>query len=315
MSDLPHSLRSLRNIAQLLAESEWQGIKGVAEINSGRSGKTAVILVGTHGNEPVGLAAIRYLLSDLILETGKLYFVLANPQAIQNYFDAKDAPAREACRYVKKNLNRLPEKAELTQSDCYEFNRAAELLPLLEQADAVLDLHSTSSDAPPMLITVDDSASCLTQDPLFPFSNIVSGIHNHLCGQFLIQLAESASLRVLAECGQHEALASHQRAIDISLCFLHQLGMASVNEKAEMHCVDIQSYQVQEAVFVPKECGDFRLRQTIQPFEWLEKGRVIACNGTDKEVIIPRDGYAIMCPNTTKTLDCSEALLFLCSER
>ena len=50
-------------------------IEHVLEIDSGKVGAHVAILACTHGNEPVGLAAIDYLTSDLQLTSGKLYFL------------------------------------------------------------------------------------------------------------------------------------------------------------------------------------------------------------------------------------------------
>lgn len=306
-------LSSLESVLELMADATTEEIPSVVEIDSGIAGPSAAIIACTHGNEPVGLGAIRYLLSDLILRRGKLYFIIGNPEAAQCYFSADCELGKEGARYIDKNLNRLPEKEALADSEHYEFRRAAELLPILEEVDGVLDLHSTSSDAPPMLICVDEASARLVQDSLFPFSHVITNICEHISGKFLIEHCMQARLRILAECGQHECLEASQRAIDIALTFLHRMGLVEDFQAPDKE-KEVAYYHVKQAVFLPKDCGEFRLRNLIEPFEFIEKGRVIACNGTDKELEAPDSGYAIMCPETHNVLDGSEAVLFLCDK-
>ena len=304
-------IAKLESVLHLLADVSAEGAPSVVKIDSGTSGPSAAIVACTHGNEPVGLAAIQYLLSDLILRRGSLYFIIGNPKAAECYFSATCNIGKEDSRYIDKNLNRLPKKDKLTGSTEYEFQRAAELLPILEEVDGVLDLHSTSSDAPPMLICVDDASTRLVQDSLFPFEHVITNIQNHMSDQFLIEYCTQARLRILAECGQHESLDASQRAIDISLAFLHRMGLVEDFAPPERKR-QVNYYHAKQAIFLPKDCGEFRLRQMIHPFEYIEKDQDLACNGSDTVTSSPDSGYAIMAPETTNTLDCNEALLFLC---
>jgi succinylglutamate desuccinylase len=301
----------LKSVADRLAEASAEGIPGVLKIESSNPGPSVAILAGTHGNEPVGFAAFDYLLSDLTLNAGSLYFILSNPKAVQWYFDAECADGRESSRYIDRNMNRLRAESVHPFAAHYEFRRAAQLMPIIEKVDGILDLHSTSSDAPPMLICVDDDSSQLVQDALFPFSHIIGEIHQHLSGQFMIEFATSARLKILAECGQHECLYASQNAIDISLAFLHAMGLVEDylprQKERELHY-----YRTKQAVFLPEKCGTFRLNRLLEPFEYLEKGQILATSETGAEAHCPDSGYAIMCPETFNQLDCSEALLFLC---
>ncbi len=303
----------LEAVLHTIADARTHGATYVVEVDSGISGPSVAILACTHGNEPVGLSAFKYLLSDLILSCGKIYFIVANPEAAGCYFSAGCSDSKEGSCYIDQNLNRLPEKSELAGSSVYELKRAQELLPILERVDGVLDLHSTSSDAPPMLICVDETSVELVMDSIFPFEHVITGIHKHISGKFLIEYATKAKVKILAECGQHECLEAHQRAIDISLAFLHRMGLVEdiypTNREKEIHY-----YQCKQAVFLPQNCDELRLRKVIEAFEFVEKGQVLACNGTDVEAAATDSGYAVMCPETQGTLDTSEALLFLCDK-
>jgi hypothetical protein len=76
----------------------------------------------------------------------------------------------------------------------------------------------------------------------------------------------------------------------------------------------LERYIVQHAVHVPDCEAGYRLPKPIAPFEWVEQGRAIACNGA-APILAPQGGYAIMCPETEEVLDHREALLFLCAKQ
>ena len=295
-------------------ESEAESIPHIIKIDSPNAGPSAAIIACTHGNEPIGLSAISYLLSYIKITRGTLYFILGNPKAAQCYLDAECSISKEKSRYVDQNLNRLPPKEALNSNqDIYENRRASELLPILEQIDGVLDLHSTSSDAPAMLICVDEASRRVVQDSLFPFNHVITDINAHIRGKFLIEYCTQARLRLLAECGQHECHDASERAVNISLTFLHRLGLIEDLSPPQAN-KDISYYHAQKAIFLPQNCGEFRLKRLIEPFEWIEKNQILACNGKDVEFTSPSSGYAIMAPETQNALDCSEALLFLCDK-
>lgn len=86
-----------------------------------------------HGNETGSLPAIIKVIEEFETKQrdfgGKLSILLGNPEA-----------SRQGLRFVEKDLNRL----FLTQDDSsHEGKRARELMPLLEQADLLIDLHQT----------------------------------------------------------------------------------------------------------------------------------------------------------------------------
>lgn len=262
----------------------------------------AAILACTHGDEPAGLDAIQYLQKDLKLTKGTLLFILVNPAA-----------ALAQKRYIHHNMNRLPE-----DTACWygteEGARYAEILPLLQRLDGgVLDIHSTSAACPPMLVTVDNAGLHAARQDHIPFLHIISGIQQHLQGRFVISECTGASVKLLAECGQHLCPDAGSRAINISLSFLMHLGMIDMPHQTSIF-PEKHLYHVHHAMRLPTNTADFRLEQAIAPFSWLEAGQAIACNGLEK-LHAPTSGYAIMCPETTEPLDTREELLFLCTKR
>jgi len=286
-----------------LTASHYRDVPGIMALDSGVAGPTVAILACTHGNEPVGLDVLEYLLSDLRLERGRLLAILVNIEA-----------AKTDRRYIDHNMNRVPDNlAEWAGS--VEGERLAALLPLLNEVDGgVLDLHSTSAEAPAMLICVDDHGQEMAACPTLPFDHVLSGITPFLSGRFIIEHCANAPLKLLAECGQHQCPEAANRGIAISLAFLRKLGMVEWHGAAEAERASNPKhfYRVKASVSLPEAASDpFRLLQCVEPFEYLQKGQKIACNGNE-QVVAPCDGYAIMCPKTEQVLDKREALLFLC---
>lgn len=276
----------------------YRGVPGVLRIDSGQPGPVSAILAGTHGNETGDIEALLRLRKELCPERGSVLLILVNPEA-----------ARENKRYLAHNMNRLP-RHPAEWAGTPEGERLEALLPLLEQIDgSVLDLHSTSADAPPMLISIDatgcEAASCSS----LPFEILLSDITQHLCGRFLLEACPKASLRLLAECGQHHAPQTAQRALELSLCLLRRSGHLPLNPAPPTK--SLTHYRIIAPMHLPEDAAGFRLLRPIAPFEWVEEGQPIACNGSI-QATAPQSGHAIMCPQTEGLLDSREALLFLC---
>ena len=92
-------------------------------------GKTLAIFAGAHGNEKVGVLALDKIIKDVKIDCGKVYFVYANPKAIEI-----------GKRKIVKDLNRL--FLPNNKGSSYEDNRARKLMRILYNSDALLDLHA-----------------------------------------------------------------------------------------------------------------------------------------------------------------------------
>lgn len=115
----------------------------VIEKKGKKPGKTLVVLAGVHGNEVCGVKAFDNLIPNLEIASGKVYFIYANLEAIS-----------QNKRFVEKNLNRcfLKEQSEeIAQS--LEGKTAREIIPYLEEADVMLDVHASfTKDSRPFVI-------------------------------------------------------------------------------------------------------------------------------------------------------------------
>ncbi len=125
-----------------------------------KQGKTLAIFVGIHGNETVGVHTLDLLLPKLTIESGKVYFVYGNPRAI-----------KLGVRKTAKDLNRsfLPGSTGNT----YEDRRARTLMKILDQSDALLDLHAFKYEiGQPFIICEKDSFNLASK---MDFAFITSG--------------------------------------------------------------------------------------------------------------------------------------------
>ena len=127
------------------------GIPGVWRIDSGQAGPHAVITCLVHGNEFTGASAMaRWLRGGLRPARGVLTLVFANLDAFAR-FDPADPTLS---RYVDEDMNRVWSPGHLdSRRDSMELRRARALRPVVEAADALLDLHSMLWPSDPLILT------------------------------------------------------------------------------------------------------------------------------------------------------------------
>lgn len=111
-------------------------------------GKTAVILAGVHGNELSGVSAFDELIPSLEIKSGKVIFIYANLEAI-----------KQDKRFVEFNLNRCFFPVQPKEiSGTLEGKTAKEIMPYLDNADFLLDLHASNSpNSMPFVISDENS--------------------------------------------------------------------------------------------------------------------------------------------------------------
>ncbi len=115
----------------------------IFEIKGPSFGKTVAILAGVHGNEICGVRAFDAILPVLKIDCGRVIFICANMGAI-----------KQNKRFIDCNLNRCflkNQPAEMAQT--LEGKTAREIMPYLEQADLMLDIHASfTKDSAPFII-------------------------------------------------------------------------------------------------------------------------------------------------------------------
>lgn len=112
----------------------------VVERGSGRP--RVAVVGGIHGDEPAGERIVERLIDNLEVDEGTVQLMIANEPALE-----------AGVRYTETDLNRTyPGDVE---SDTYETALAPRVITILEDADAILAIHTSQSAPPPFVIYSD----------------------------------------------------------------------------------------------------------------------------------------------------------------
>lgn len=278
------------------------------EVDSGKPGPVVGILAHTHGNEPVGLAAIMGLLAENALadclKAGKVLLIVNNLEAARRFYrEAEGQTTTAAWRFVDQDMNRVP---EVLSGKSYELQRLHQLLPYYQSLTHVLDLHSTSALSKPMLIQ-GESAPHLS----FPGVSIqLQGIIPCLRGKPLISLCKQAAGYVV-ECGSHENPESWRLAQTVSWHLLAELGLLD-SLAEDLPEQDFVTYEIYQAVVFPN--ASYQLTKILESYEFLPQGMVLA-HGDDEPLVIKQDSYAIMPSPRLKPVHPGSEFLFLATRK
>lgn len=273
------------------------GVDYVHRLDSGCAGPELVVQALTHGNEICGANALLWLLEHNIRPVcGAMTLIFANVDAYQTF----DLQRPFASRCLDEDMNRIWLPDRLNSPDSHETRRAVELLPYIERADSVLDLHSTTFAVAPMLIYPQTPGNTAFADRLqFPFPHLLYDPGSYHQGILITEhqrrVAEGVSL--VAECGQHFAASTSQQALAATLRFIAQHGMLDkgVEIPAWGYSTDETAghYRIDRVLNAQTE--QFRFAAPVKGFEQYSKGELIATD--DQELIAaPFDHCALIMP-------------------
>ncbi|RTE67072.1 hypothetical protein EH243_02340 [Amphritea opalescens] len=273
------------------------GVDYVHRLDSGCDGPELVVQALTHGNEICGANALLWLLENQIQPVkGALTLIFANVGAYQTF----DPQRPFASRCLDEDMNRIWLPERLNCPDTHETHRAVELLPYIENADSVLDLHSTTFAVAPMLIYPQTAGNTEFAERLgFPFPQLQYDLGSYHRGILISEhqrhAAEGVSL--VAECGQHFAKSTSQQALAVALGFIAQHGMLdSAVEIPEWGYAadDLAGYYRIDRV-LNAQTEHFRFTESVSGFEQYAKGELIA---TDDQTLIaaPFDNCTLIMP-------------------
>lgn len=203
------------------------GTPGVWRFEGPAPGRAVMVTALVHGNELCGAwALLAALEAGLRPRAGVLMLALCNLQA----FDRFNPLEPDASRYVDEDLNRVWGPG-LRQGGARnrERARALELLPFVERADWLLDLHSMHEPGAPMMLTglherhVELARRLGTPAMVVMDEGHAEGLRLRDHGRFgAVRSGEDRAL--LIECGYHGALSSRAVAQDAMARFLVAAG-------------------------------------------------------------------------------------------
>jgi succinylglutamate desuccinylase len=275
-----------------------RGVDYVHTFDSGRPGPHVIVNALTHGNEFCGMVAVTHLLEQGIRPLrGKLTLMFANVDAYHRF----DAEKPFESRYVERDFNRIWDTDTLEGPDAtVDVQRARALRHIYAEADALLDIHSTSYAVPPMLIHEGhDKILPLMRHLHSPLHHVILPGLKHP-GRPLIQYGafgdpQAAPLAFVVECGQHFARSAGALAIGITMRFLDYFGQipsdlaAQYKPEAGLPMV----YEITDVLVAKTE--QFRFAAPLVGFEDLPGGTLIATDGPE-EIRAPAAGCTVIMP-------------------
>ncbi len=255
----------------------------VVKLVGDKAGKISVVMAGVHGNEPCGILAFNEILPGLKIESGTVYFILGNPNAIA-----------ENVRFTEFNLNRAFKHDSLiseTDRKSYEYFRAQYLKYYLDQADALLDIHSSFTPNSIPFVICEDNALPIVRK--LPAKTVTSGFDRVNPGGTDEYMNRIGKIGICIECGEHLNPDGKRIAMDAIQKFLEHQGHIPATPSLPIE----QRRIVMESIYYSKT-NDFRLAKDWEDFEPVTKGSII---GTDGGISIRAeyDGIILFARNCT----------------
>jgi hypothetical protein len=123
----------------------------ITTFDSGKPGLHVMIAAVVYGNEICGAITLDHLMkNDVRPMVGKLSFAFANPEADLTF----DASNPWASKCIDEDMNQVCGNDFLNgDQNSLEVRRVPDMLPILDQVDMLLDLHSVDNATPAMAMT------------------------------------------------------------------------------------------------------------------------------------------------------------------
>lgn len=270
------------------------GVSGFTMLDSGVAGPHVLVISLIHGNEFAGAIVLAELLAAKFRPLrGRLTLGFANLTAYAKFDPANPT----AARYVDEDMNRVWDDYQLFGvRHSVELDRARKILPLVNTADMLLDLHTMLWPADPSLLC---GAGPRGRDLAFAIGTPGQVIADagHVGGKRLIdygRFTEGAQQRaacVLVEAGPHW----HESAVAQCRATLH-----SLLRHAGMAHGAPPPYPPSFAQVVRTITARSNRFQFVHPFRGGQiirrAGTVIAFDG-EHEVVTPEDNMMLVMPS------------------
>lgn len=219
--------------------------------------KIKIILnVLTHGDETIGIAVVKELKKFNIAE--KNFKVnIANQKA----YELKQ-------RYIDSDLNRA---FPGDKKDDYEHILAAKLIPVIEEADIVIDIHSTTSEL--------KDAICITKldEETKKIIDIISPKYVLLMSKLTkCMLISNAKVGIAFEYGKNDSKEVLNNIVRDIKKILIYYGL--IKDEKIVHKENTKIFNVIESVFKPE---GFTLLPEIKNYKLIRKGEIYAQNGAE----------------------------------
>lgn len=232
--------------------------KDIIEVDSKVPGPALAIFAGVHGNETAGVLALQEIILDLRLNKGKVIAVQANPAALA-----------ANVRMIEKNLNRCFYKDNTGNSP--EDIRARQLMKILDQCDALLDLHMFyDDDGLPFAICEDNSLELANKLDVDIISTNWAQVEPGGTDGYMF---EQGKIGVCVECGPISKATEYTAfAVKTIYQYLQYFGM--IDEPVNFSSTPKRIIRANNAVI--KSSDEFILQPNLHNFERLRENQLIA---------------------------------------
>lgn len=251
----------------------------VITVRGKNPGKTSAIFCGVHGNEVCGMQAFESILPNLQIESGEVHFVYANPKAIELNVRKTDFDLN---RSFKPDLTAL-------QKASYEYGRAEELKVILNQCDALLDIHSSLVPLSQKFIICEPNAHAITKYQ--PIDILVSGFDLIEPGGTDYYMNKIGKIGICVECGTYLDPNGAQIAKESIMAFLAAQGHITKVLVEQKNQRKITVY----TIYITQNPG-FTLAKQFADFEELPKDTLIGTDG-DQQIFADRDCVILFAQN------------------
>lgn len=235
----------------------------IIEFDSRVPWKTIWIVVLTHWNEPWWLVAQQEFIKNWYhecIKRWKVFFIRVNIEAYE-----------QNTRFIDVNMNRIWKF--LKDKNAYEYKRFYELLPILDQCDIVVDIHSTSKSINSLMWI------CHTKDALLAQKILKTN-------RLLIDDAFDDEWSLISfvtkrwwvgfgiECGYHEQDDAWKNALDNMISLLRFYDMIDSNYNYQTNTILKSTYKFYEEVYPRSE--SFAFTKIYENFDAINPWEVYA---------------------------------------
>ncbi|MFW5746653.1 MAG: hypothetical protein ACOCWQ_03855 [Nanoarchaeota archaeon] len=220
----------------------------------GSGSPDVVVLAAVHGDEPCGVYAM-HRLDDLTLVKGRLRCVIVNEEAI-----------KQGVRFVDEDLNRAMQSRRQTR----EGRLAAQLRRILDEADALLDIHSTFAPEAPVYTICEDAGVAVARK--MGSDAIVTGLDQFHSGSTDEYMHRQGKVGICIECGPSGSAGAVEAAYTAIFSFLSAYGMVEKQDVAEQVPVLVASRLYRNVEW-------FRLVRDVADLEYFAEKTIIGYDG------------------------------------
>ncbi len=259
--------------------------KEIVKLVGPNNGPTSVVMVGVHGNEPCGLLALEELLLQLQINSGTVFFIVGNPNAVT-----------ENVRFTEFNLNRAFKEDDLLtnlERNSYEYHRAQFLKQYLNQTSALLDIHSSFTlDSTPFVICEENAFDIVKH---FPVDLVVYGFDKINPGGTDYYMNSTGKIGICIECGEHLSEDAVKIAKQAILSFLtsrshiYEQNLVTPTKQRKITVVSIYH----------SKTNNFKLSKGWGDFEKVSDGVLIGIDG-QKQIFAEKDSIILFARNCDK---------------